>query len=143
LRAALGAEDDRDLVKVARPLIVSGKLPVACASIPTLGELVLTLAQRYSKPAFSGFMDTLHGHVSSGRLVLFGVGDVSTETFSIASDIRAGDERVLPTDALIVACMLEDPRSDILITTDPDILACRGIQERARARRKKIHELAP
>lgn len=139
LRAGLGADDDKDLISEARQFIHSGKQLTACACITALGELVLTLSQDY--PRLSDALRSFCDSVKKGEIVLFGLGEGDTEFFRLADEIREREPNITPADALIIASFLEDQLSDILCTTDTQIVESRILHDMAREREKSIHEL--
>jgi hypothetical protein len=140
LTAALEADEDKDRVRKAREHLHSRPF-VACASIPVLGELTLHLLSALSRDRCGEIMERLHRHIANGNLVLFGLGDTKARVFRRAEDLEEAEPGLGHADAIIVACMLEDPAADVLYTTDPDIWGSVAVRKRARSRRKAVHEL--
>jgi hypothetical protein len=124
--AALGLEDDQDLVGAARGLLFSGRQLQMCASIPALGELVVKMCER-PRSEYELAAGRLREHVSTGRLELYGLGPVSNKVVGWMDEVHAADPFVNPTDMAIVACVLVDDLSDGIYMTDPSVIESQGL----------------
>lgn len=141
LRAALGAEVDVDLKKAGKELLHSGKQLAACASLPVLGELALTLSRDFNRKEFGKWMDLLQQHIEKGRLVCSGSGNPDGTTAARTMQLMADDPLLDSTDAWIVACALEDAQADILYTADRQVLTSHVVREASRKAKTKIKPL--
>jgi len=135
---ALGWDADRDLLTAARAIVhrAGGSARPAIPMV-VLGEILLTsLSDMMEGQVRADLVDSLAhnlgSYLRSGRVTLCGWGaGASADAIEVAKDLRDGDPRLEPTDALVVATAIECSSCDVLFTSDRGILLSRSVLRHA------------
>lgn len=140
LLAALGYDEDVDLVRKARQFLHRTSGPVACVSLPVLGEVSLKLLTVYdsdSEAVVYQAHEDINRFLLAGKLVTFGLGPPDTPALRLAAQMQKEDGRISPTDAVVIASMLADPDAAALYSTD-EFVGSRVVQDLARECGKRV-----
>ncbi len=79
-------------------------------------------------------MKTFWGYVKEGRLQPFFFGSNPPRAFGIANILHRTDDRLTPTDSVILGCFLSDDLAQNFFTTDQEILLNLRLRKKIRER---------
>lgn len=145
LLAALDLDDPDRTEPCRRYLHRTDGQEVARVSNPVLGEFHLVLSKWVVEGRLTqeGALDAdrrLYDYIIGGGLGVFGHGNPYTHASKVAASLRAKEERLRPTDALIIACAIVDPQATGLLMGD-EIIRSVPIQDRMKKEGKDLRPI--
>jgi len=131
-----------------KQLVYKRKRQELIVSTPVIGELFSKLPERYDTNKFSEMASKFFKFLKEEKLKTWHYGESNTKVFNIVVQLREADICVTPSDALIIACAIEDKNCTLLYTTDNVILnstklkdAIENICEENRREKLRLSEL--
>jgi predicted nucleic acid-binding protein len=128
----LDPDDKRDIRDKAKHLLNSSPHRHFRTSILAIGEVFGRMAETRSANASAEAAAALSLLVRRDRVELFGIGRDS-RAIDLASQLMSSDRLISPTDALLVACALEDDDCVIFATEDRRLVENSSLRTQASA----------
>lgn len=120
--AAIGFEDSTEVRELARRHVTGNNALQATASLVAMGELASRMAEMDEQGlGYDSSKRRLRKYIQEGSLTISWVQDYEDDIqdpYSLAQQARGLDNRLDPTDSLVIGSALADPRATLLYSTD-------------------------